>query len=632
MIIATAGHIDHGKTLLVKALTGTDADRLPEEKKRGMTIDLGFAYHRLADGTSLGFVDVPGHERFVRNMLAGVSGIDFALLIVAADDGPMPQTREHLAILDLLGVTRGAVALTKIDRVDQARRDAVAAEIAALIAPTSLAGAPVFPVSAVTGAGVAELADHLAAAAHTGTGHHVGGNFRLAIDRSFSVAGAGVVVTGTVFAGNVSVGDRLFLAATGRELRVRGLHANNTEAQTGHAGERCAINLAGGNISAGDIHRGDWLVADPAVAPTRRFDARLRVPAGAARPFAHWTAVHVHLGAADVTGRVALLGTDAVAPGDSALVRVVLDQPIGVLHGDRFVLRDQSARETLAGGMAIDPWPPARGRARPARLALLAAMEVREPGAALATMLDLSETGIDLTRFAHARNLTAAEAAAVFTAVDMRMARDGATRWALAPAYWQTLADRALTALDAYHARWPERLGPDETAWRRSLERPPAAALFAALVADLVASGEVARRNQLLHRPTHTPVLNAADEQMWQEIDALLDDDPLRPPVVHEIAKELGATPETIAGVMRRAERLGRVVRVDTNRFYLPEGLDALGDIVRRTANANGEAGFAVTEFRDAAGIGRNLAVQVLEYFDRAGLTRRDENTRYLAS
>ncbi len=631
MIVATAGHIDHGKTLLVKALTGVDADRLPEEKKRGLTIDLGFAYHTLDDGTSLGFIDVPGHERFVRNMLAGVTGIDFALLIVAADDGPMPQTREHLAILDLLGVARGAVALTKIDRVDAERHDAVASEIESLLAATSLADAPIFPVSAVTGDGIDALAAHLNDAAHADTGQKTGGNFRLAIDRSFSVSGAGVVVTGTVFAGAVTVGDRLHLAGSGREVRVRGLHANNAEAQTGHAGQRCAVNLAGGGLTAADIHRGDWLVADPLFAPVRRFDARLRVPAAAARSLAHWTPVHVHLGAADTTGRIAVLGTDEVASGGNGLVRIILDQPIGALAGDRFVLRDQSARETLAGGTVVDPWPPLRGRARPARLELLAAMEGPSSTEALAAMLTASPAGVDLTRFALARNLTADEAASVFATVDMHEARDGEGRWALSPDHWRALGAKALAALDAYHGRWPDRLGPDEPALRRSLERPPAAPLFQALVDDLTANGDVARRSLLIHRPGHSPVLNAADEKLWQDIDALLGEDLLRPPVVHEIAKILSVPPDTIAGVLRRAERLGRVVRVDTNRFYLPDGIDALGDFVAKTAAAAGESGFAVTDFRDTAGIGRNLAVQVLEYFDRTGLTRRDDNTRHLA-
>ena len=631
MIVATAGHIDHGKTLLVKALTGVDADRLPEEKKRGLTIDLGFAYTTLESGASLGFIDVPGHERFVRNMLAGVTGIDFALLIVAADDGPMPQTHEHLAILDLLGVERGAVALTKIDRVDADRRDAVAAEVAALLAPTSLAGVPIFPVSAITGEGFPELTAQLGAAAAHDTERKAGGNFRLAIDRSFSVAGAGVVVTGTVFAGEIAVGDRLFLAGSGREVRVRGIHANNAEAEAGRVGQRCAVNLAGGNLSATDIHRGDWLVTDPAYAPVRRFDAQLRVPAAAARGFTHWTAVHVHLGAADVTGHAAVLGGAAIPPGETGLVRVILDQPMSALAGDRFVLRDQSARETLAGGRVLDPWPPARGRARPARLALLGTMGEADPASALAAMLAASPSGVDLARFALARNLTDAEAEAAFAAVAMREAAGKGERWGLAADHWEAMANTALDALNAYHARWPDRLGPDAAGWRRSLERPPSALLFEALADFLVAGGQAARRNQILHRPNHAPVLNAADERLWQEIEGVLDGDPARPPVVHEIAKELGTTPEAVAGVLRRAERLGRVVRIDTNRFYLPEGIDLLADTVRKAAATGGDVGFAVTDFRDAAGIGRNLAVQVLEYFDRAGLTRRNENTRFLA-
>src|SRR5690606_7690169 len=276
MIVATAGHIDHGKTLLVRTLTGTDTDRLPEEKARGISIDLGFAYLPLPQGGLIGFVDVPGHERFVRNMLAGVSGIDFALLIVAADDGVMPQTVDHLQILDLLRIPRGAVAITKTDRVDAARVEEVRAQVQALLAPTLLADAPLLPVSAVSGNGIAELKALLLREAEArGRRSAAGQHLRYAIDRAFSIAGSGTVVTGTVFNGSVKTGDRLVISPAGREVRVRGIQIHGKAAGQARAGERCALNLTGADVES--VRRGDWVMAADIHRPTLRLDVRLSV-------------------------------------------------------------------------------------------------------------------------------------------------------------------------------------------------------------------------------------------------------------------------------------------------------------------------------------------------------------------
>ena len=327
MIIATAGHVDHGKTVLVKALTGEDTDRLPEEKQRGMSIDLGFAYQPLEDDTVLGFIDVPGHEKFIRNMLAGVTGVDFALLVVAADDGPMPQTREHVAILDLLGISAGAVALTKIDRVDGGRVDEVAGQITSLLAETGLANAPIFPVSGNTGDGVNALRTHLHTQAMARDARAAGGHFRLAIDRSFTLSGRGHVVTGTVFSGQVAVGDRLMLTPPGVEVRVRGLHVQNQPAERGGVGDRCAVNIVSTGLRKTEAHRGNWLLAEPINLPTARIDVRLNVLEGEVRALKHWTPVHIHCGANDITGRVAILGQKSIAPGGTGFVQLILDRP-----------------------------------------------------------------------------------------------------------------------------------------------------------------------------------------------------------------------------------------------------------------------------------------------------------------
>ena len=402
MIVGTAGHIDHGKTALVKALTGVDADRLKEEKARGITIDLGYAYSDLGDGRQLGFVDVPGHERFVHNMLAGATGIDAALLVVSAAEGIKPQTVEHLQIVDLLGLDRGIVALTKADLADDDQILERMAEVETLLATTSLKGAEIVPVSALTGQGVDELKAKLLALGESGKG--ATGFARLAIDRCFVLTGAGVVVTGTVHAGEIRVDDRLLLTPSGLEARVRSLHAQNRAAEVGRAGERCALNLTGPRLSKDAIRRGDWVVSPELHAPTDRPDVRLHLLASEGQPLKHWSPVHVHLGSAHVMGRVALLEGDRLAPGDTALAQLVLEDKIGALAGDRVILRDPSATRTMAGAAVIDPFGPPRNRRSERRLAELDALGEADADV-LPKLLRLESGFVETGRFGQARNL-----------------------------------------------------------------------------------------------------------------------------------------------------------------------------------------------------------------------------------
>ncbi len=379
MIVATAGHVDHGKTALVRALTGVDTDRLPEEKKRGLTIDLGFAYHSLDPDHVLGFVDVPGHERFVRNMLAGVGAVDLALVVVAADDGVMPQTREHTAILDLLGVDVCIAVVSKADKVGAARAAEVGAEIDTLLSTTGMRGAEVHQVSALSGTGMDALAAALRERALRHAARAANGRFRLCIDRAFTLKGAGLVVTGTVHAGTAGAGERLVVTPGGQEARIRGIHAQDRPAECARTGERCALNLAGRDLGPETIGRGDWVVDRTLHAPSDRIDVRLRVLSAETRALRHWTPVHVHLAASHSTARIAVLGAGSIVPGDSGRVQIVLDRPLHALAGDRIVIRDQSATRTMGGGTVIDPFSPRRGRARPARLAWLDAIEGRGP-------------------------------------------------------------------------------------------------------------------------------------------------------------------------------------------------------------------------------------------------------------
>lgn len=625
MIIATAGHIDHGKTLLVKALTGTDADRLPEEKKRGMTLDLGFAYTDLANGARLGFIDVPGHERLVHNMLAGVTGIDCALLVVAADDGPMPQTREHLAILDILGVSRGLVALTKIDRVPAERVQEVQNEISELLADSSLADAPIFPVSAITNTGIDELSAKITALSEEVHNKAEGGHFRLGVDRVFTVAGAGLVVTGTAFSGQVAREDRLWIAGFDTQARVRGIHANNADSQTGRAGDRLAINLAG--IDKDDIARGDWLVADPSLQLYKKLDVRLRVVADARRPLRHWTPVHVHLGAKNVPGRVAVLGAENIEPGQSALAQLVLDEAVGACAHDRFVIRDQSAQVTLGGGHVIDLFPPRRGRARSDRLAVLNALDTPDHTSALTKTLALSDTGFPLNAFLATRNLNDKEAAALLADAGAIIAGDNADRLALSPAAWEARRAEFLKALDAFHTNNPDRLGPAASQLRRSLGRFVPEPLFDALVTASVSDCTVASDGMLLHRPNHQPGLTGDDAKHWALLLPMLEETPEAPPVVHDLAAETGLTVGAVMKTMRQAVRMGMAVQIAGNRFFTPVALRAHAKVFVKMIETDGTVG--VSDFRKSAGIGRNLAVEVLEYFDRVKLSQRDGNIRH---
>ena len=523
MIVGTAGHIDHGKTALVRALTGIDADRLPEEKARGMTIDLGFAYRSGGEAEPLGFVDVPGHERFVHNMLAGATGIDFVLLVVAADDGPMPQTREHLHILDLLGLDRGIVALTKVDLVSAERLAEVTEQTRTLLAGTRLAGAPIIAVSSVTGAGISELQERLLAATTTEARREAGEYFRLAVDRSFTLTGVGTVVTGTAFAGEVSVGDRLCLTPSGIEARVRSLHVHNRPAQQGRAGQRCAVALAGSQVERDRIRRGDWLVHPVLHQPTARLDVRLRLLATERRPLAHWTPVHLHLGAVHVPARVALLAGDVLAPGDEDLAQLVPDQAIGALHGDRLILRDQSAQRTIGGGGVLDPWPPARGRRRPQRLATLRALTASAPASALRRLVAIEPGWIDLTTFARAWNLRADRAEETCRELGLTVLREADQVFALTSDRWAEVRRAVTDALAAHHAKSPHSPGLETARLRLALPLRIPLPAWSVFVPALLREKAIELDGPWLRLPGHSVRLSAADERLWARIRALME-------------------------------------------------------------------------------------------------------------
>ncbi len=620
MIVGTAGHIDHGKTALVKALTGVDADRLKEEKARGITIDLGYAYSDLGDaqgeGRQLGFVDVPGHERFVHNMLAGATGIDAALLVVSAAEGIKPQTVEHLQIMDLLGLDRGIVALTKSDLVNDDQLLERMAEVETLLASTAFKRAEIIPVSAMTGQGVDELKAKLLALGESGKG--TTGYARLAIDRCFLLPGAGVVVTGTVHAGEIKVGDHLLLTPSGLEARVRSLHAQNRAAEVGHAGERCALNLSGPRLSREAVKRGDWVVSPELHAPTDRLDVDLKLLASETQPLKHWSPVHVHLGAAHVMGRVALLGGDQLAPGTGDLAQIVLEEKVGALAGDRVILRDPSAIRTIAGAAVVDPFGPPRNRRTPRRLAELGAL--REPNAAVLPALLREDAGyVDLARFGVARNLRSAE-------VERLLAEAGGSKVGgfgfLTDTLGAVRADFTAT-LKTFHETNTDALGLPPERLRVALKKRWPPVVFAALLEHEVAARTVTVDGALVRLPGHSLKLGARDEVLWQKIAADLQRDRFKPPRVRDFAQIYDASEPNVRRLLRQLAKIGRVVEVAPDQFFLRPVVAEMIGVAHGLGND-----FTAAQFRDRLDNGRKLAILILEFFDRHGITIRRGDLR----
>jgi selenocysteine-specific elongation factor len=628
MIVGTAGHIDHGKTTLVRALTGIECDRLPEEKRRGITIELGYAFlDTPADAQRIGFIDVPGHERLVHTMLAGATGIDFGLLLVAADDGVMPQTREHLAVLSLLGVQRGAVVITKTDRVEADRVQAMIAEAHELLVPTPLAGAPVFAVSAQAGEGIAALRAHLIdVSAQPSAGLDERAAFRLAIDRAFTLEGVGTVVTGTVHAGTVAIGDALEItpAAKRQPLRARSLHAHGRAVQQAHAGQRCAVALPG--VSKNDIARGQWLVAPDVVADaaSQRIDAELALWHGEARGLRSGTPVHVHIGAADVLGSIVLLdtpGSDGLAPGASALAQIVLHAPVAAWRGDRIVLRDASASRTIAGGRVLDPLAPSRYRRTPQRLGELRAMALPDAGQRLAAMLHAAPQGVNLQRWRIGEGHRADVPTALPSNTLCAMSAEH-TPWALAAGEAASRREQAVAALRRFHQQQPEELGPGVQRLRRLCAARLAEPLWRSLIDAMQADGAIVRKGSLLHLPEHGLKLSASDERLAQKLAPRLAEAGFEGAWARDLAGDSGQSEPLVRTTLARLAQRGELHAIVKDLYVTPATVQQLAVIAREVAAAQGGE-VTAARFRDATSLGRKRAIQWLEYFDRVGLLRR---------
>ncbi len=629
MIIGTAGHIDHGKTALVQRLTGIDTDRLPEEKRRGMTIDLGFAHLELPGIGQVGIVDVPGHERFVRNMVAGATGIDLVLLVVAADDGVMPQTLEHLDIVLLLGIPRGVVALNKTDLVDAARVRAVTGDIRALLSGTPLVDAPIVPVSAHTGTGLEELRNALTGALQGAQEHMTTGFFRLPIDRVFTMPGHGTVVTGTATSGAVHKDERLRVLPGGQEVRVRGMQAHNRPVDSVSAGSRCALNLAG--IDKDALARGMMLVDTRITRAARTADVLLKLSRHVDRPVKTHQRVHVHTGTAEVLGRLVWLEEHTPAPNEPAFAQLRLDAEVPLLYGDRFIVRSGEARHTLGGGVVLDPFALRRGARLPVRLERLKHLARLDAEEALSVWLKArGATGWFVPELAEQLAETPERLTAQLkTRRDILYEESGGVPWVALAAAADALAARLLAAVRDYLAAHPHMTAmPLATLHSTACPRLDAH-IFRLVTARLVAGGEVEQVTEGLRPRGHRQQFSAAEEKLAEKIEVLLAARGGTPPRLEALATTLGQPAARIERFLGELARAGRVVKLASDIYLTQRDLDAWRGHAQRLLNEKGR--LALGEFRNAIGVGRELALTVLEHFDRQGITRRQGDARVAA-
>jgi selenocysteine-specific elongation factor len=603
MILGTAGHIDHGKTTLVRALTGVDTDRLPEEKRRGITIELGFAPLPIAGIGTIGVVDVPGHEGFVRTMLAGATGVDLALLVVAADEGVMPQTREHLAILRLLGVTRGIVALTKCDLVDDEWRELVIEDLRALLADTPFADAPIVPTSATTGAGLDELRAAIAAAAREVPARAADDLFRMPVDRAFTIKGTGTVVTGTVWTGRLTRDATVRVLPVDRVVRVRGLQTHGDQVQVAEPGHRTAVALAG--IDLTDVHRGSFLVTDGAWQPTTAIRAEVVLLDDAPQQLRARTAVRFHIGTAEIGARVvALDGT--LAPGERKFARVMLDQPIVLRAGDRFVLRSASPVATIGGGIVIDPF--ATRRARPW------AVDAHAPSSerlALA-LREAGEWGVEIASLPIRLGISPGALAPL-------LGESGTLQIgprAFAPDIADELEERLVRIVREAHESRPLEPGISLQQVRSRLAAPTELVDFVLDRATQRHALETA--GGVIRAAGWSPRLTQAQRHALQRLESVLREAGHEPPSLGELEPQFGAD---VADLVRLLEREGRVVAVEPNRFYARSSVNSLLEKLREGMERGRE--YSPAELRDLLGFSRKFLIPFLEYCDRQGVTVR---------
>ncbi len=627
LVLGTAGHIDHGKSALVKALTGTDPDRLPEEKERGVTIELGFAQLTLPSGAVMGVVDVPGHERFVRQMVAGATGIDVVLLVVAADDGVMPQTREHLAIIDLLGIPKGVVAITKSDLADDDWIGLVRDDIERLLTGTSIQGAPIVSVSARTGAGLPDLLAAIDAVAREASARHADLPMRLPVDRVFTIAGAGTVVTGTMWSGTVKREDAVEVLPSGRAGRVRGVQVHSNAVESATAGMRVAVNIAG--IDRDEIARGDILAAPGSLQVTDRFDALFTYLPGNDKPFESGARVHVHHGTREVLGRVLFMdGRGSLEPGGRALAQVRLEEPLAPRYDDRFIVRSYSPVFTIGGGTVLDVLPPRRTNLRENERELLDALASHDLSGATTGLLASRAIPMTSSEAAAALGLPRAGVADDLNKASLERFKVGTDTYYVTEEGLERLISGAIDELLRFHEAHPLATGTTAGAIRDRVDRRVAPRVFDAVL-DIAAHRGLIRvtGGEVRHAQAAASAL-AEEDAALTSLTPILEMQGLSTATVAELADLAGVDIGVARKALTKLVSAGQVVRLGPDMHFSAKAVAEARDRIVFYLTENGT--ILAKDARDILGASRKYVVPLLEYFDAQGLTKREGDARKL--
>ena len=630
-IIGTAGHIDHGKTALIKALTGQDTDRLKEEKERGISIDLGFAYFTLPNGTRAGIVDVPGHERFIRNMLAGAHGIDLVLFTVAADDGVMPQSEEHLDILHLLGTRRGIFLITKADLADAARIAEVREEIELLADGTTLEDAPIIPISSITGAGLDELRAEMLRQLDGFEARRATGIFRLPLDRAFIIKGHGAVVTGTALGSNVAVGQKLRVLPGDHEVRVRSIQVHGESVEKAGLSQRVALNLTGAEKI--ELKRGDTLADERLDIATDRFDVTLEIRPAAKRPLKNNERIRIFIGTAETLGRAIILDERAaIAPKSRGLVQLVVDEKLVALSGDRFIVRDQTNVRTLGGGVVLNPLGRRIRKPLDAYRKNLDALVSMTGAASIEALLNLQETlALSPARIAQLMNLPIAEIEASQKNARLVKLSMGDEEGYTTAVKWAELKTFVHDALTKHHAKEPLSPGLEMEALRSRLPYEVGARNYRGLLDRLARETEIVREESTLRLKTHRVKLGESDGKLVARIEDELRKAAFQPPELKQLAEalKLGANEiSKLRSVLSALEREGKVVKIATDLYFAQTAVETARTHLIDHLQKHSE--ITAAAFRDILGASRKFAIALLDYFDHSGLTTRVGDTRKL--
>jgi selenocysteine-specific elongation factor len=630
IILGTAGHIDHGKTALVRALTGIDTDRLKEEKERGITIELGFAYLDLPSGNRIGLVDVPGHERFVKHMVAGAGGIDIVALVIAADEGVMPQTREHLDICTLLGVQRGLVVLTKIDLVDQELRELAIEDIKTFTAGTFLEQAPIIPVSAVTGEGIGDLIQALERLVKEVEERASDGLFRLPIDRVFIMKGFGTVLTGTLLSGRIKTGEAVEILPAGILAKVRGLQVHNEKVEQAVAGQRTAINLQG--VEKSSIERGEVLVHPGTVEPTSLLDVEVIHLSHAPRPLRHGVMLRFHTGTSLQMAKIFLLGAQELKPGERGYAHIRLNDPVVALPNDRFVLRGSSRIQTIGGGIILDAHPQRHKRFKGDAVTQLKQLKSEDPLFTLGFHIRKGgNKGVELRKLAGYTNIPPATLSATLDELLSRkkiIKFDRESERAIDGEFYQHLKDKMVVVLERYHAENPLKPGMSKEELKSKLPPEVDAKLFTALLSDLMGSKAMVQEKDKVRLASHHISLEGSQQALEEKIEGIMRRSGLTPPSVKELGEQLGASPQEVQDILSLLVNTGTVIRLKEGVYFHQEPVHALrGKLI---AFLKERKRISTQDFKALVNVSRKYAIPLAEYFDAVKVTVRVGDDRVL--